>query len=243
MTHTKSSSFHGSGRNQDKSGIIHSLLDFVFQLILSLLILILSPISIILSLPFLIIRNLVKFSARIFRKDFSSMIPIRSTLFAIDKITSSPKCNIVVCVIAEGAVEMKTIRSIFYDRLFKSLPKDSEGNDRYQELYQYIVKWGGYFFWKTDENFNEDNHFKSLPDDKEYNEGDLKALAQSYVGRKWPSEKPTWEVLLIPKYSPSYSLSTGKLWKEELKNMYTKLMIIIILQDHTLLLFSLAIIQ
>jgi len=209
MSHTKSSSFHGSGGNQDKSRIIQNLLDFVFQLILSIFILTLSPFTIILSLPFLLIRNVVKFSAIIFRKDLSSIIPMRSTLFAIDKITSSPKCNTAFAIVAEGALDSQTFRTLFSDRIFKNRPKDPEGNYRYQELTQYIVEWAGYFFWKTDENFNEENHLKSLPDDREYNEEDLKALVQLYIGRKWPSERPMGEFVLIPKYAPLYSMSTG----------------------------------
>jgi len=188
---------------------IEWLFNRLFQLLSSAFILIFFPLLILLTLPFVIYRTFVKYCAKVFRKDLSDMLSPRSNTFAADRITKCPKHNIVFSIILEGDLDLKRIQSDFTTQVINNKQKDHNGKYRYQKLFQYLVNWGGYFFWKDDKDFDLSNHIKSFPDNIEHTEKDLIALNQTYLGRKWPNKRPLWEFVLMPNYTPSYSTSSG----------------------------------
>jgi len=191
---------------------IEWIFDLLFQLFSFLVIFIFFPVLLLLILPFVTYRTIVKYCAKVFRKDLSDMLSPRSNTFAADRITKCPKSNIVFSIILEGDLDLKRIQSDFTALVINNKQKDQKGKYRYQKLFQYIVNWGGYFFWKDDGAFDLSNHIKSLPDNIGHTEKDLIALNQTYLGRKWPNKRPLWEFVLMPNYTPSYSTSSGNNW-------------------------------
>jgi len=180
----------------------------IFQIFLFPIVFALFPLYTMLSLPFLALRQVVILSAKLFRKDLGKMLPTMSTFFAIDGVYENPKCNVSCTFVIEGTVDSSKARSSFND-FFKSLLKDSNGNDRYQELKQYLVQWFGYYFWKTDPCFDPDNHLSCLQEDIQHTERDLRRVWQDLMERNWPLSKPMWKVILVPKYTPTYSKKQG----------------------------------
>jgi len=220
---------------------IEWLFNFLFQLLLSLVIFIFFPVSILLIFPFAIYRITVKYCAKVFRKDLSDMLSPRSNTFAADRITKCPKINIVFSIILEGDLDLKRIQSDFTTQVINNKQKDQNGKYRYQKLFQYIVNWGGYFFWKDDNDFDLSNHIKSLPDNIEHTEKDLIALNQAYLGRKWPSKRPLWEFVLMPNYTPSYSTHSGNNWirkKSSLSKKHLLIPFLVITGNHVAMLFA-----
>jgi len=67
------------------------------------------------------------------------MVSPRSSAAAVDKITKSPKCNILASMVIDGALDMKTIQSKLEDLILQNPLKD-----RYKQLFQVIVNWCGY---------------------------------------------------------------------------------------------------
>jgi len=192
-------------------GFVELFFDYTFQLILTILIFISSPVILSSILPFVIYRTFVKYCAKVFRKDLGNILSPRSSTFAADRITESPKVNIVCALILEGELDLKKLQSDFTTHVINNAPKDGKGvNRRYQRLFQYIVNWGGYYFWKDDNSFDLNNHIKSLPSEAQHTEKDLIALQQLYLGRKWAHKRPLWEFVLVPNYIPSYSTTAGK---------------------------------
>jgi len=186
--------------------------DYTFQLILTILILISSPVIALSILPFIIYRTFVKYCAKVFRKDFGKLLDPRSNTFASERITKCPKFNIVGALILEGELDLKKLQTDFTTHVINNAPKEDgkEVNRRYQKLFQYIVNWGGYSFWKNDDSFDLNNHIKSLPSEVQHTEKDLIALHQLYLGRKWAHKRPLWEFVLVPNYIPSYSTNAGE---------------------------------
>jgi len=217
MCSSKENNFNGSKELKNKGrsnhvlrfGFIEWFSDRLIQIIFSCLLLILALIGILLVFPFSIYRICVKYCAKVFRKDLGDMLSPRSSTFAVDKITTSPKFNVIFSIVLEGDLDLKNFRSEFESRVTKNNPKDSKGNDRYKKLFQYVVNWGGYFFWKDDKSFDLSNHINSLPDNIGHTEKDLMALNQTYLGRKWPNKRPLWKFVLVPNYTPSHSTSSG----------------------------------
>jgi len=175
--------------------------NFFLQVLVSILIFLCYPL-VILSLPIFLWRIVIKYAAMFLRKDLAKMLTTRGQMFAVDRLHEAPKCNIVVTLVGEGTVDNEAAKNFILQRLVESPPKDSLGAERYPELKQHLVKWGGYYFWKQCENFSIDDHFTIIDDGKIYTEDDLKALAQKYVGLKWRKGKPMWDVVFVKNYEP-----------------------------------------
>jgi len=186
-------------------------LDYFYQVLIFTFILTLSPLILLLSFFSYTLRYVVKHLAKVYRKDLGHMVSAQSILHAVDSINSTPKCNLVAVFVTEGSIDIENVRYTLEDRL-TNLPKDSKGNTRYRESKQYLVQWAGYYFWKTDPHFKLNDHITVLSEDKEYTEEDVKDIARINLERSWPTQKPMWELLLVPYYKPSYSLTSGKLF-------------------------------
>jgi hypothetical protein len=185
------------------------LLEFLFQVLLTLALILVSPIILILCLPIFMCRLVVKFSAPLLRPDLGKMLQTRGQLFAVDETFSEPKCNIVLWMVVEGDVDMKEGKAKLLESVLEK--KMSDGQEmRYPELKQYLVKWGGYFFWKEDKEFKLERHINVMDTGKDVGEEEVTSIAEALLQKKWEEGHPLWEGVVVKNYVGNGTQSQGE---------------------------------
>ena len=161
-----------------------------------------------------VFRRLHVAAAVIFRPDLKGILPPIQNLFAMDKL-DSPTCNICVVLIFDGNMRLELLQDSFLEKVLRQ--RLSNGKLQYPELRRYWTAFGGYMFWKDDENFDINGHVR-LVDSSDFHdvlgaerkptacypltEDDLKEVFTTLQVKSWKSRKSPWELVLAPNYKP-----------------------------------------
>jgi hypothetical protein len=185
------------------------LLEFLLQVLLSLALILFSPFILLISLPIFLCRLVVKFSAPIFRSDLGKMLQTRGQLFAVDGMFTEPKCNILSSFVLEGDVDIEEVKAKLLGSVLER--KTADGlKPRYPEFMQYLVKWGGYFFWKDDKEFKLERHIKVMDTGGDVTEEEMRAIGCTLLQNKWEEGHPLWECFMVKNYVGNGSELTGE---------------------------------
>jgi len=132
-------------------------------ILITVWILVTLPITIILVLPFYILRWTVSNLSRYFRPDLAQMVSAVSSLLAADTVYSCPRINIGVNLKLD-TLNRKTTKGEIV-QIFQSswiAARNAQGKLLYPEFQQYLTSWMGYSFWKWELDFEIENHVYSI---------------------------------------------------------------------------------
>ncbi len=148
---------------------------------LGILVLFIYLVFLIIFIPTLIWRPIVRALASYLRPDLADILSCTSSTFAQVDDQNYAKSVIVVQCLFKGfwnnnSIFVPYLLHVFlgvldYDKLVKQFQKkiieykdDKKGCLYYPELQQYITNWAGYKFWKWEENFSVRNHIHLIND-------------------------------------------------------------------------------
>ena len=176
----------------------------VYIAFFTLVFLVLLPLCLIVFSPIYLFRFFLCILARTFRPDLGEIIDSRSSVLAIDDPSKSPKWNLCVWIVFEGALNFENFREFFRQNILNK--KDFNGKLVYPEYQQYYTSWLGFLFWKWDEKFRLENHmrycFEDRPDylTKETTEEEVRKLVKELTWSPFAQQRSPWEMHFIPNY-------------------------------------------
>jgi len=107
-------------------------------------------------LPNLIIRRIVRFLASVFHPEFSKILTHRSTNFSVEESHTHRENAILIDNIFEGNVPLEQLKENFNEKILNR--RFSNGEIQYPELKQFVVSWMNFKFWKNEDNFDINEH-------------------------------------------------------------------------------------
>ncbi|CAG7786243.1 unnamed protein product, partial [Allacma fusca] len=131
-------------------------------------------------------------------------------MFAHPK-TQDPTSVILFCLVVDKVVSEHRLREAFDQRVLGL--RDSRGDLVYKKLLQYWTKFLGFYFWKSDKDFDVRNHVRKLdsnnfsmstPTDEETA---FKLIFPKLIDTPWKPHRSHWEILLLD--SCKLSCSSG----------------------------------
>ena len=173
----------------------------LFALILTLLAL--PPMLLVLSLIYLF-RLFVFHTSSYFRPDLGKMLSTRSSIFGSDLIYQRPLCSLIGKHVYEGQFETDHVKQMIDEHWIKA--KRPDGELRNPELTQCVTQWLGFYFWKSDPNFDLENHVKVLTAGTETNgvmtDAKLNEIMSGLIVKPFERNRSPWGLYLIPNYIP-----------------------------------------
>ena len=165
--------------------------------------------SVLVSLLLYFYRILHRMAAKIFRSDLKGILPPLNHIFTHNGWEDSPTFNVCIVLIFEGELSVENLREKFNADVLSS--KKSNGELEYSELRKYWTRFGSYFFWKEEENFDIKRHIRpfdyQLPvkcsDTKDAiitDEG-LQIIFAKLLNEPWSRGQSPWEWLVLQNYS------------------------------------------
>ncbi|CAL8138864.1 unnamed protein product [Orchesella dallaii] len=108
--------------------------------------------------------------------------------------------TVVVCLKTDKPVPHEKVKENFRDVILQA--RDSTGKPIYSKLTKILVTKLGYACWKRDENFDLNNHFRSLPSNKIYSKKEIQKEIKQMV-QDMEEDKPQWEIVTVPRFVDS----------------------------------------
>jgi hypothetical protein len=200
---------------ESPSLILRSIFNII-RLTFTMLLLLSLPIVLIHVIINVTIRKSVDILAHIVHgKDLKKLVTLVSSLLAADDIHEKPKANLLTMLTVEGNFEIARLREIFIKNVLnaKQAGSCSDGELKYPELQQFIVNWGGYYFWKDCPDFKLEEHVRLYDEDSaggiNHQDEDIILLRDKALNQKWERNKPTWELVLVHNCYPQFASNPG----------------------------------
>lgn len=173
---------------------VHLLKKSILTTVSFFVVITLGPLLFLIALPIYFCRLVVSLVAPCFNPSLGKMMDIRSTFFGPELTDGqeSITANIVVTAIFEGGATTEDATKWFQKVL---------STGRYPELAQYVTKWGGFYFWKKDKNFDLSNHIKYVGGDS-VNENQLRDIEREMVKTKFEDKRSPWEYKVVKNFRP-----------------------------------------
>jgi len=165
---------------------------------------ILTPVIILITIPFGISRKLVSFLARIFNPSLGKILTTASSVFAAENLYTEKSNTISSMNVIKGRVDVQKFSEEFQLKALNR--RDLKTNElAYPEFQQNIVRWMGYAFWKNISNFSLSDCIVSYEDSQkfDYLQGDwtYSNVLQRVIplnSRPWDPQKPLWRLIFLP---------------------------------------------
>jgi len=111
-----------------------------------------------------------------------------------DDFNSPHKLSITFCLSIDGSLTLERVTQLYKSNVIEAKLQDKL---RYPELAQYIVNFGGYWFWKSDLSFDIRNHIHEWKSCSHQGTQGIAQLHQNILNRKWDQTKSPWELILV----------------------------------------------
>ena len=156
------------------------------------------PILIIVCSPLYLLRLVLQFVLPTFRiEGIVSIISARSSVFAADDITGSPKATIVVHVTVDGLTDLNGLQGKVLSEMIHRT-KESADTLLYPELQQYAVQFMGFSFWRQESNFKiEDHVWECFDPFAEFRSKDLNEIHEKLIRKPFRAKRSPWEFILL----------------------------------------------
>jgi len=126
-----------------------------------------------------------------FRPELLYMLSMKSTILAADHLYTTPYVSLVITIALEGDIDLNLVRKSVHSKC----PA---------EMRSYLFSWGGYLFWKRDENFKIENHINLHKDPQNLvipvNDEYIHKLKSSLLQKPFVRNQSPWDALLVPDF-------------------------------------------
>jgi hypothetical protein len=151
-------------------------------------------------------RSLVKLAARVCKPKLGKILTLGGNIFTSEDFYRAPKSSILTQHTFEGNLDQAECITLFKQNVLNA--KFPNGSLMYPELYQFLTKWAGYYFWQKDPTFNLANHFRFI-DKSSVSDEELLEVWNELLNQGFTINKPLWEIIVVRNFYPKGFKSQG----------------------------------